>query len=416
MTKVQLIHHKETVKVPLNKTTFVSLIEFIQQKCPHLHGPEASFYATPYLFNGHLQTGYAAYYKGTPSMDDILYQREYLGMKNGGQVALDWFPALPNADSADDQDDGLLDTPTLVCMHGLTGGSHESYIRGILEVVTATPFNYQSVVINNRGCGKSELKTSQLFCGAYTEDIRVALKRIQKQLKPGTPLIAIGFSLGANILVKYLGEEGDRTPLTAAISVANPFDFVRSMDYLESGTFSKNVYSAGMATNLKNVFKLHEEILQTNERIDKDNVMRVTTLQEFDEAFTRRMFGYDSTHDYYFDASSSRKIEHVKIPLLCLNALDDPIANYQCLPIEQVQSNPNVILALTPHGGHIGWFEHFRQPSRWMNIPLIEFITAVFQVHDQRLLTDDVSTIPQVIDPDDVARTVESIEHEKGLA
>jgi predicted alpha/beta-fold hydrolase len=129
-SNVNLIHHKETVLVPLDNTNKVPFADFIRQKCPHLYGPEATFRQTPYLFNGHLQTGYASIYKGTPSMDDILYQREYLDMEDGGEIALDWFPALP------DEKDTLIDTPTLVCLHGLTGGSHESYIRGILEVVS----------------------------------------------------------------------------------------------------------------------------------------------------------------------------------------------------------------------------------------------------------------------------------------
>ncbi|SAM03354.1 hypothetical protein [Absidia glauca] len=399
-SNVNLIHHKETVLVPLDNTNKVPFADFIRQKCPHLYGPEATFRQTPYLFNGHLQTGYASIYKGTPSMDDILYQREYLGMEDGGEIALDWFPALP------DEKDTLIDTPTLVCLHGLTGGSHESYIRGILEVVTAAPFSYRSVVINSRGCGKSELKTPQLFCGAYTEDARVAFKRIARQMKPGTPLIAIGFSLGANILVKYLGEEGDQAPVTAAISVANPFDFVRSSEYLDGSLIGRNVYSAAMATNLKNLYTLHEDMLIKSDKVRKEEVMAATTLRQFDEAATRRIFDYASVHDYYFDASSSRKIEHIKVPLLCLNALDDPIAHHECLPVKEVEANPNVVLATTPYGGHIGWFEHFQRPSRWMNKPLVEFITAIFQAHDQRTH----------IDPADVAATVETIEHDKGLA
>ncbi|ORZ25429.1 Alpha/Beta hydrolase protein [Absidia repens] len=393
MTKVQLIHHQETVKVPLDATTQVSLLEFIQQKCPHLYGPEAFFQQTPYLFNGHLQTGYASIYKGTPSMDDITYQRKYLRMKDGGQVALDWFPGLPNTASTDNQDDNLIDTPTLVCLHGLTGGSHESYIRGILETVTAAPFNYQSVVINSRGCGKSEVKTPQLYCGAHTEDTRVAIQHIRNQLKPGTPLIAVGFSMGANILVNYLGEEEDRTPLTAAISVANPFDFSWCINNLEKGIFSQKVYSTTMATSLKNLFTTHREMLAKNENVNEEEVMSAITIRQFDDACTRKMFGYASVDDYYFDASSSRRIENVKIPLLCLNALDDPISHHEALPIQQVQSNSNVVLALTPHGGHIGWFEYIQQPSRWMNKPLTEFITAVFQAHDQRPLISS-STAP----------------------
>jgi predicted alpha/beta-fold hydrolase len=92
-------------------------------------------------------------------------------------------------------------------------------------------------------------------------------------------------------------------------------------------------------------------MLIKSDKVRKEDVMAVTTLRQFDEAGTRRIFGYASLHDYYFDASSSRKIENVKVPLLCLNALDDPIAHHECLPVKEVEANPNVVLATTPYGG-----------------------------------------------------------------
>jgi predicted alpha/beta-fold hydrolase len=115
-------------------------------------------------------------------------------MPDGGQVSLDWTPPLAQKP--------IDNTPTLVLLHGLTGGSHESYIRGLLEVVTRPPFNYRGVVFNARGCANTELTTPQLFNGAYTEDLRRVLKHIVNVLPEGTPLIGIGYSLGSNILVK----------------------------------------------------------------------------------------------------------------------------------------------------------------------------------------------------------------------
>jgi predicted alpha/beta-fold hydrolase len=66
--------------------------------------------------------------------------------------------------------------------------------------------------------------------------------------------------------------------------------------------------------------------------------------------------------------------------LLCLNALDDPIAAPECIPYDEIKTNPNVVLATTDYGGHIGWFEHNKKPIRWMVKPLTEFIIAMFQV------------------------------------
>ncbi|KAI8147451.1 Alpha/Beta hydrolase protein [Fennellomyces sp. T-0311] len=401
MSSVKLFHHPSPVTIKLKQGgKTVRLNDYIAEKCPSLVGPKAYFSPTPYLFNGHLQTGYAAYYNGSPTMNDVCYEREMLPLPDGGQVSVDWCPPLPQKP--------FDDTPTLVCLHGLTGGSHESYIRGVLEVITRPPFNYRAVVFNARGCGNTELTTPQLFNGAYTDDLRHVLKHIQKQLPEGTPLAAIGFSLGSNILVKYLGEEGEKAPFVAAMSVANPFDFVNSGYALDRNYIIRKVYSGTMAGNLKRAFGRHAEMLCKNKDVSLDEVMSATTIRQFDDACTRKVFGYSTVNNYYRDASSCRFIEHVRIPLLCMNALDDPISPAESIPYDEIKINPHVILATTDYGGHIGWFEHFRHPTRWVVKPLAEFIVAMFEAHDTRQLPKEARLSPETID-----RSVDAIQAEE---
>ncbi|KAI8979669.1 Alpha/Beta hydrolase protein [Mycotypha africana] len=376
MSKVKLFHndHPVNISLPAAGNRTVSLIDYIAENCPSLVGPNAIFKSTPYLLNGHLQTAYAAYYNHYPTANEVQYERELLTTSDGGTIALDWCS----------KKDGLENdtTPTLVVLHGLTGGSHESYIRGLLEVLCYPPFNYRAVVLNSRGCANSEITSPQMYSGGYTEDLRAALIHIQKRLGPKTPLIGIGFSLGSNILVKYLGEEGDKTPFKAAISVANPFDFRLSMDRLCETYIGRYVYSSVMTKNLKATAARHLDILSKNGTINPTEVMAARNIREFDNACTRKMFGYTTVNNYYRDASSCRFIEHVKIPLLCMNALDDPIAPVQSIPYDEIKVNPYVVLATTDRGGHIGWFEGFRYPTRWVIKPLAEFIVAMFKAHD----------------------------------
>ncbi|KAL0076752.1 Alpha/Beta hydrolase protein [Phycomyces blakesleeanus] len=377
MGPVKLFHNSNPVTIALKREgTKLSLVDFIAKKCPSIVGPNAVYHPTPYLFNGHLQTAYASYYNGTSSKQEIEYERELLSLPDGGQLALDWAPIKPT-DMTDK-------TPILICLHGLTGGSYEAYIRSVLEVITRDPFNYRGVVINSRGCAGSNITTPQLYNGAYTEDARNAIKYIQQSLAPGTPLIGIGFSLGSNILVKYLGEEGDKTPLVAAMSVANPFDFKSSIEMLHQSILGRRVYSTAMATNLKNSFKRHMDMLVKGGKIDPEKVMSSNTLCEFDEVCTRRLGDYSTVNNYYRDASSCRFIEFVRIPLLCFNALDDPIALKACIPYDEIKINPNVVLATTERGGHIGWFEHTLSPTRWIVKPLAEFFVAIAEAYDTR--------------------------------
>lgn len=109
------------------------------------------------------------------------------------------------------------------------------------------------VVFNARGCAQSELRTAQLYSAAYTDDFRNALCYIRGKL-PGAPLVAVGYSLGSNILVKYLGEEGERTPLIGAASVGNPFDLLYCMRRLQHRWFYRLVYANKLGFNLKRAF------------------------------------------------------------------------------------------------------------------------------------------------------------------
>lgn len=127
------------------------------------------------------------------------------------------------------------------------------------------------------------------------------------------------------------------------------------------------------------------EIIEAERKdIDVTQVLAAKTIREYDDAYTKKMFNYSTVDNYYRDASCCRVIEHVRIPLLCINALDDPISSLPCIPFDEIMINPYVVLALTQYGGHLGWFEHAYRPSRWVDKPLAEYIVAMFQAYDQR--------------------------------
>ena len=134
-------------------------------------------------------------------------------------------------------------------------GSHEDYVKSLVaELLKTTTEPVRCVVFNARGCADAELRTPQLYCAAYTDDIRHALKHIAARL-PGAPLVAVGYSLGSNILVKYLGEEGDRTPVIGAASLGNPFDLLLCMHALHDRYLYRTVYASRLGENLKRTFQ-----------------------------------------------------------------------------------------------------------------------------------------------------------------
>ncbi|KAF9141485.1 hypothetical protein BGX30_004703 [Mortierella sp. GBA39] len=364
-----------------------NLIDYILKKCPSLSDPArgATFKPSMWMTSGHLQTAYAAY-RDYNSIYKIPYERELLSTPDGGTVSLDWAPSVKTM-PADD-------TPTLVLLHGLTGGSHESYIRALVETMTKD-HGYRCVVFNARACANTELTSAQLYSGNWTDDLRMVVKHIRKTL-PESKLMSVGFSLGANILMNYMGEEGDQCEFLGAMSVGNPFDILGSSLALGRGWLGSKIYAPAMGGNLRRIFMKHAKWFENSDVVDIDLVLRGNCIRDFDDAVTRRIFKYRTVNEYYRMASSSQRLLDIKRPFLCLNALDDPIAVSECLPRDEVKNNPFGLLATTARGGHLGWFEGFFSQRRWCTKPLVEFCIALFEA-DRRSVSRTPSNKPKVV-------------------
>ncbi|KAI7870140.1 Alpha/Beta hydrolase protein [Spinellus fusiger] len=356
-----------------SKARKIRFVDLLRKKCPSLIGPKAVFYPTPYLFNGHLQTGFSTLF-ASECISKVQYERELIILSDGGKIALDW--CSPSTSHEND------DTPTIIFLHGLTGNSKESYIIDVVSKLNQEPYNYRCVILNSRGCGDVEITTPRITSCADTDDLKEVIQYIEEKLAPGTPLIGIGFSAGSNILVKYLGEEEENTPLKAAISIANPFDLLITILRSEENTVSSKVYSAVIVKNLKSIYEKQSKGIKRRRDIDHDKVKSANFIREYDQELTRKMRGYTTVSNYYRSASCFQSIEKVRIPLLCINALDDPISLPESIPYDEVKLNPYVILATTQYGGHLGWFENTLKTSRWIDKPITEFASAMFELHD----------------------------------
>ena len=145
-----------------------------------------------------------------------------------------------------------------------------------------------------------------------------------------------GWSLGANILTNFLGEEGENAKLAGAVAMCNPFDLNACDAALQNGFFG-TVYSRAMAKNMRALFAPHEHLFQGLPNYDNVLVANAKTVRDFDEAVTRVTFGFDSV-DAYYDASSSRlSIGNVGVPLLVVQAKDDPIAVSDAVPRDVIK-------------------------------------------------------------------------------
>lgn len=401
----------ESIPLRLKNGSSEPFSKLIADKVPELRDGTYSI-SSPALFNGDLQTMYSTagnfeninkvYYGRRiitfPEENDAIVSCDYLipppANKSEWEQSLSYSPLTnpppypkrtrylkPEEIQAYERKYTAEDKPLLVLLHGLSGGSHEAYVRAVVDHISQDKTHpFDCVVLNTRGCARTPITTPQLFCALWTEDIRRFVRILHKE-QPGRRLYLVGFSLGASILANYLGQQGDLSvademnKINGAAIIANPWDLSHSNQYLNNSYMGKNVYSPAMTKNLLKLVKNHHKMLANRPGFDYEKRHGMNMIFDFDNAYTAPMFGFDSAKDYYRSASSIHRIMGIKTPTLIINALDDPIVHKDCIPYIESRKNPYTILSTTSLGGHLGWFQ--RGNSCWLPPVLTKYFKAL---------------------------------------
>jgi uncharacterized protein len=194
---------------------------------------------------------------------------------------------------------------------------------------------------------------------------------------PKATLFATAFSLGANVLTKYVGEEGGNTPLAAAIAVANPLDWFIIDQHLKK-PFNKHSYNFILTKALVSYLKRHKEVFEGHDKVEIDRVLQISTLQEYDQLMTCPLWGFKSVDEYYEVASGKNYLDGIRIPFLIVQALDDPIIPKEVIPYKKIYENSNLILATTEYGGHLGWLQGLNPSAEnWVDGVCVQFTRSV---------------------------------------
>ncbi|XP_057994279.1 embryogenesis-associated protein EMB8 isoform X2 [Hevea brasiliensis] len=287
--------------------------------------------------NCHVETIFASFLRITPN---VRYKRECIRTKDSGSIAIDWV--------AGDSRRLPPDSPVLILLPGLTGGSGDSYVRHLL--VKARTKGWRVIVFNSRGCGDSPVTTPQFYSASFLGDMREVVAVVTTR-HPNANVYAVGWSLGANILVNYLDE-----------------DFRKGFNI---------VYDKALARALCKIFKKHALLFEELDgEYDIPSVANAKSVREFDQGLTRVSFGFKSVDEYYSNSSSSDAIKRVSRPLLCIQAANDPIAPARGIPREAIKVNPNCLLIVTPKGGHLGWVAGAEAPlgAPWTDTVVMDFL------------------------------------------
>lgn len=324
-----------------------------------------------WLRNSHLQTIYPALLRRVPDPPD--YYRERL--------------TTPDHDFIDVDFCGTGHQPLIILLHGLTGSSQSGYIKGLQSILLKQGF--RSAALNFRGCSGQSNNSARCYHSGETGDIHFLYQTL-RQREPETPLGAVGFSLGGNVLLKWLGEQGDNLSLFAAVAVSVPLMLGICATKLDAG-FSK-LYRRVLLNDLKAY--MHSK-LQHLERIGQaQEVVKIKALGDlsgirsfwqYDDRVVARLHGFKDVQDYYRRSSSRQYLKSIAVPTLLIQALDDPFMTREVLPGPD-EISPQVQLEFSPSGGHVGFISGGTpfKPQYWLEQRIAEFLRSSASVYEEQ--------------------------------
>ncbi|MCF0039181.1 YheT family hydrolase [Dyadobacter fanqingshengii] len=312
---------------------------------------------SPYwLPNGHFQSIYPALFR---KVNGVIYHRERIVTPDEDFLDLDWSYG-ENAKS------GKL----AILSHGLEGNSTRQYILGMVKLLNRNGFD--CLAWNFRGCGGEMNKTARFYHSGASEDldlvIQNALTRHYEQIH------LLGFSLGGNLTLKYLGESGADldSRIKSALVFSVPMDLrACSLSIIQP---ENKVYMHRFLNTLKP--KVNAKAAFFPDRINVSDQKHVRTLYDFDHIFTAPLHGFDGADHYYEACSSKFFIRDIAIPTMVINAKNDPIVPYSSLPLAELKAHAQVCLVATPDGGHCGFRpRRLKNGVYWSEERALEFLS-----------------------------------------
>jgi predicted alpha/beta-fold hydrolase len=284
----------------------------------------------------------------------ISLQRERVELPDGDFVDLDWI-IHPNQKK---------NSPIVLILHGLEGSSRSSYARGMLQAIANR--GWRGAVMHFRGCSGELNRLPRSYHSGDTNDFAGILNQLIAR-EPQTPVAVIGYSMGGNVLLKWLGELGQRNQavdnVVAAVAVSVPFELNKAVDRLQQG-FSR-LYTRHFLRRLCK--KIRTKQRRQPLPLNISSWSHIRTLRDFDDQITAPLHGFSDAEEYYVKSSSRQFLKHINVPTLLLQAKDDPFMTEAVIP-EHHELSACVKLEVTEKGGHVGFVSGRTpwQPVYWL--------------------------------------------------
>lgn len=312
----------------------------------------SSSYRPPFPFQlGHLSTIYPALFRKVV----LAYSRERIATPDQDFLDLDW---------------SRVGSERLVLvLHGLEASSETPYVKGMIR-----QFNRQGwdgLALNFRSCSGEMNLRPRVYHSGETSDLQWVIRHIEAQ-KQYRELALVGFSLGGNVLLKYLGEGHDYPDLLKkAVAISAPVDLVGSALQIDKQLFNRlyrKRFMGYLNAKLQTKLKQYPGLIQ----LPKGRLPR--NFIEFDDWFTGPIHGFEGAMDYWTRASSKPFLHQIQHPTLLINAQDDSFLSDTCYPLEIARDHPCFYLETPAHGGHVGFVPVGKKEVYWSEARAWEFV------------------------------------------
>jgi len=304
------------------------------------------------LFNGHLQTIYLAIFR---KKVDLPFKRERIKTPDGDFLDLDWLKGDSNS--------------LVIISHGLEGNSQRPYMTGMAKVFFDS--GYDVLNWNFRGCSESMNTKPIFYHSGATYDLDLVVSHAAEMY---ASIHLVGFSLGANIMLKYLGEPfwKSKENIKKAIAISVPMDLGASCDKIDG--LRNKLYALNFLFSLKQ--KIKQKALVFPDKFSTKKLSRIRSIRTFDNEFTAPLHGFVDADDYYNRCSSLHYLSDISLPTLVLNARNDPFLSKSCFPIIKEKYSKKLFMEYPKHGGHVGFSPRSGQERFWSETRALAFIQS----------------------------------------
>jgi predicted alpha/beta-fold hydrolase len=310
------------------------------------------------LKNRHVQTIYASLFRKLPPID---FEVECFRTYDGDFVDVYWHRITEHTNT----------TPVVILFHGLAGSYKSPYIQGMMHALHHAGIS--SVLMHFRGCSGRDNAKARSYHSGDTADAAEFIASV-KERYPHAKLAAVGYSLGANMLLKYLGERQNNTLLDAAVAVSAPMLLDLSSTQMNKGfsRFYQRLLLKELGAALEAKYEKHD--MPRLIGLQKKDIKKLKNFRLFDEAYTAKINGFASAEDYYKKSSAKQFLKSITTPTLIIHAKDDPFMTPEVIPTPQEISS-SVALKILEHGGHVGFISgSLLHPKYWLEEEIIDFL------------------------------------------